>query len=140
MSLARQCPVLGGAVHSPRYCRRSNDCIWLMHMVDYADSSKEAKEKYKKKGSRLATAISIFPCAIRGSLIMNLAVFIVEEGSLLWTLIQELREAHDDQAIVASDARSSRQLTDLQKRKSPLRDFLRCVPRKALPSSPPCRC
>jgi hypothetical protein len=92
-----------------------------------ADSSTEAKDKYKKKGSRALTAISMFPSTIRGSLIMNVALFTVEETILVAELVSALLAARADRHSAATDPQAIRQLDDLQKRKSPKSEFARCV-------------
>ena len=52
---------------------------------------------------------------------------LVEEALLVWDLICELRAQQGDRDEAAVDARAEKQVTKLQKRKSPVKAFLRCV-------------
>lgn len=84
----------------------------------------------------MGAAISIFPCAMRSSILPNLAVFTVEEVLLVveyvresFDLMRKTREAGDDE-------RALKQVRKLQRRKAPGRKFVRCGPPPALLLSP----
>ena len=44
----------------------------------------EAQRKYKKKGSRVQTAVAMFPSSFRGSLLLYSATFLVDESILMY--------------------------------------------------------
>jgi hypothetical protein len=93
-----------------------------------ADSSIEAKEKSEKKG-RVRASLSMFPSAIRGSLIMSVSLFIVYEAEYVWELVCSLRASKAEAASAAGDPRAAKQLEDLSSRKSARSEFLRLVER-----------
>jgi hypothetical protein len=86
-------------------------CTWWS-----SDSGKNARHKYEKHGKNVVkAAISVFPSTFRATLVMNLAVFTVEEALLILRLIKELSTKSKE---------SGRQVARTSKRKSPIVGFV----------------
>jgi hypothetical protein len=116
---AFQCYLLFRHVFRPARCMGENG--WRTVVVSWfcpfsaPDSGKNARQKYEKHGKNVVkAAISVFPSTFRATLVMNLAVFTVEEALLLLRLFKELGARSKD---------SGRQVARSSKRKSPVIAF-----------------